>query len=141
MLTGEVLETIAALVAALKSYAAKLPAVVHLNVVPTGMKPQDEMVEAYERAVSRLRTQSQKTPYRHLVPPFVESVEAFEAGRLLSAIQPLLQVLDQLEQMTRDKEIDATPVDEKRIAEYRTALHRIMPGKNPELEGAGRGLA
>ena len=141
MTTSDTLEIIAALVAALKTYAAKLPAVVHLSMVPHGLKPTEEAVQAYEQAIARFRTQSQKSPYRKLTDPFVESLEAFEAGRLLSAIQPLLLIIDHLEGMHRDKEIALTPADEKRIGEYRNALHKILPGKNPELEGAGRGLA
>jgi hypothetical protein len=140
MTGGDVLEIIAALVAALKAFAAKLPAVVHLSVVPQGMKPTEENVETYERAVGRFRSQSQKSPYRKLTDPFIESLEAFETGRLLSAIQPLLLILDHLDQMHRDQEVVLAPDEQKRLGEYRTTLHKILPGKNPELEGAGRGL-
>ena len=140
MTTGDALEVIASLVAALKTYASKLPAVVHLSVVPQGMKPTPEVIEAYETAVSRFRTQSGSSIYRKLNDHFIESLEAFEAGRLLSAIQPLLRAIDHLERLQQDKEITVSPPDAQRIVEYRTALHKILPGKNPELEGAGRGM-
>ena len=39
MQTGEVLDSIGGLAAQLKTYAAKLPAIVHLTTVPTGVKP------------------------------------------------------------------------------------------------------
>jgi hypothetical protein len=70
----------------------------------------------------------------------VESLEAFEVGRLLGSVHPLLSVLDHLERMQRDKEIQIGRPDEKRTAEYRSALNKILPGNKPELDGSGRGM-
>jgi len=140
MQTGDVLDVIGGLVAQLKSYAAKLPAIVHLSEVPTGIKPRFEAVEEYEDIVSRFRSQSAGTAYRGLNELFVESLEAFEVGRLLGSVQPLLSVLDHLERMQRDKEIEIGRLDEKRTNEYRSTLNRILPGNKPELDGAGRGM-
>jgi hypothetical protein len=140
MQTDDVLDVIGGLVAQLKIYAAKLPPIVHLSAVPTGVKPKFEAVEEYEEIVSRFRSQSTGSPYKGLNELFVESLEAFEVGRLLGSVQPLLSVLDHLERMQRDKEIDIGRIDEKRMGEYRTALNRILPGNSPELDGAGRGL-
>jgi hypothetical protein len=140
MQTGDILDAIGGLSSQLKSYAAKLPAVVHLTVVPTGMKPKPEAVDEYEAIVSRFRHQSAGTAYRGLNEPFVESLEAFEVGKLLGSVQPLLAILDHLERMQRDKEITADQADARRIAEYRAGLHKILPGNKPELDGAGRGL-
>ena len=140
MQTGDVLDTIGGLSSQLKAYAAKLPAIVHLTVVPRGIKPKPEAVDDYEAIVSRFRNQSAGTAYRGLNEAFVESLEAFEVGKLLGSVQPLLAVLDHLERMQRDKEITADPVDVRRIAEYRAGLHKILPGNKPELDGAGRGL-
>lgn len=140
MRTADVLDAIGGLTSQLKTYAAKLPPVVHLAVVPTGVKPRDEAVEAYEDIVGRFRSQSAGTPYKSFIQPMIESLEAFEVGKLLASIQPLLATLDYLEQMQRDKEIEVGRIDEKRIEEYRAALHKIMPGNKPELEGAGRGM-
>jgi hypothetical protein len=140
MQTADVLDTIGGLVAQLKIYAAKLPPVVHLSVVPTGVKPKLEAVEEYEEIVSRFRSQSAVTPYKTLNGLFVESLEAFEVGRLLGSVHPLLSVLDHLERMQRDKEIDVGRIDEKRTSEYRSVLNRILPGNKPELDGAGRGM-
>jgi hypothetical protein len=140
MQTGDVLDAIGGLTSQLKAYAAKLPAIVHLTVVPTGIKPRPEAVEDYEVIVSRFRNQSGGTAYKGLNDAFVESLEAFEVGKLLGSVQPLLAVLDHLERMQRDKEIVAGQTDEKRIAEYRAGLHKILPGNKPELDGAGRGV-
>jgi len=140
MHTADVLDMLGGLLAQLKLYAAKLPPVVHLAVAPTGVKPNVEVVEEYEEIVSRFRRQSAGTPYRGLNELFVESLEAFEVGRLLGSVQPLLSVLDHLERMKRDEEIEIGRFDEKRVAEYRSVLIKILPGNKPELEGSGRGV-
>lgn len=140
MQAGDVLDAIGGLVAQLKSYAAKLPPIVHLSAVPTGVKPKFEAVEEYEEIVSRFRSQSAGTPYKGLNELFVESLEAFEVGRLLGSVQPLLSALDHLERMQRDKEVEIGRIDEKRTGEYRSALNKILPGNKPELDGAGRGM-
>lgn len=140
MQTGDVLDAIGGLSSQLKSYAAKLPAIVHLTVVPTGIKPRPEAVDEYESIVSRFRNQSTGTAYKALNDALVESLEAFEVGKLLGSVQPLLAILDHLERMQRDKEITADQADSRRIAEYRAGLHKILPGNKPELDGAGRGL-
>lgn len=140
MQTADVLDAMGGLVAQLKMYAAKLPPIVHLSAVPTGVKPKFETVEEYEEIVSRFRSQSAGTPYKGLNELFVESLEAFEVGRLLGSVQPLLSVLDHLERMQRDKEIEIGRIDEKRTGEYRSTLNKILPGNKPELDGAGWGM-
>lgn len=137
---SELLEVIGSLASALRIYAAKLPAVVSLSALPGGLKPAPEAITAYEQTVYRCRSQVAASPFRGLIDLLIESLEAFEGGRLLGAIQPLLMVLDRLEAMHRDKELVVTPADEQRIKEYRTSLNRILPGNQPELEGAGKGL-
>ena len=134
------LDAIGGLTSQLKTYAAKLPAIVHLTVVPTGIRPKPEAVDDYEAIVSRFRTQSAGTAYKGLNDSFVESLEAFEVGKLLGSVQPLLAALDHLERMQRDKEITADQADTRRIVEYRAGLHKILPGNKPELDGAGRGM-
>ena len=140
MQTADVLDAIGGLVAQLKVYAAKLPPIVHLSAVSTGVKPKFEAIEEYEEIVSRFRNQSSGTAYKGLNDLFVESLEAFEVGRLLGSVQPLLTVLDHLERMQRDKEIEIGRIDEKRTGDYRSVLNKILPGNKPELDGAGRGM-
>ena len=140
MQTADVLDAMGGLVAQLKVYAAKLPPIVHLSAVPTGVKPKFVAVEEYEEIVSRFRSQSAGTSYKGLNELFVESLEAFEVGRLLGSVHPLLLVLDHLERMQRDKEIEIGRIDEKRTGEYRSTLNKILPGNKPELDGAGRGM-
>ena len=140
METSAVLDRIGELIAQLKGYASKLPAVVHLASVPTGVKPKPESVEAFEQALLRFREQSGRSQFKSLQDYLIQSLEAFEVGNVLGAVQPLLAVLDQVERMQRDKEIKVSPAEEKRIGEYRTVLVKILPGSQPELEGAGRGM-
>ena len=140
MQTQDVLDAIGGLTSQLKTYAAKLPPIVHLTTVPTGIKPKLEAVDDYEAIVSRIRNQCAGTAYKGLNEAFMESLEAFEVGKLLGSVQPLLAVLDHLERMLRDREVEVGRTDEKRIAEYRAALHKILPGNKPELDGAGRGM-
>lgn len=140
MQTGNVLDVVGGLTAQLKTYAAKLPPIVHMTMVPTGVKPHLEAVDEYEDIVSRFRHQSAGTAYKGLNESFVESLEAFEMGKLLGSVQPLLAVLDHLDRMQRDKEIEVSRTDGKRIGEYRATLHKILPGNKPELDGAGRGM-
>jgi hypothetical protein len=140
METSAVLDLLGSLISQLKNYAARLPPVVHLTVVPSGIKPQPEAVDAFEQTLSRFREQSGRTVFKGLQDLLIESLEAFEVGNLLGAVQPLLAVLDQIDRMRRDKEIPVAPTEQKRIGEYRVVLHKILPGSQPELEGAGRGL-
>lgn len=137
---NEALDVLGSLVTQLKLYAAKLPPVVHLSVVPTGIKPTMETVETYEQAIARFRAQSSGSVLKGLNDLLLESLEAFETGKLLSAVQPLLAVFDHLDRMRRDKEVKMTTGDEKRLGEYRAVLTKILPGSQPELEGAGRGM-
>jgi hypothetical protein len=137
---SQALDVIGHLLAALKQYASKLPAMVPRAAVPGGIKPTPESIETYEQAVSRFRSQSGNSAYKNFHELLIESLEAFEAGKLLGSIQPLLAILDHLDTMKRDKQIPVNPVDEKRMSEYRAALNKILPGNKPELEGAGRGF-
>lgn len=140
METSAVLDRIGELIAQLKGYASKLPTVVHLASVPTGIKPKPEAIDAFEQALLRFREQSGRSPFKSLQEYLIESLEAFEVGNVLGVVQPLLAVLDQVERMHRDKEIKVSPAEEKRMGEYRATLVKILPGSQPELEGAGRGM-
>lgn len=137
---SQVLDAVGNLIMQLKGYTAKLPPVVHLAAVPGGLRPKPESVEAFEHTVSRLRGQTEASPLKRLNDLFLDALEAFEAGRVLGTAQPLLAVLDHVEQMQREREITVSAADNKRMGDYRTSLNKILPGNQPELEGAGRGL-
>lgn len=140
MLTAEVLDAIGGLTAHVKNYAATLPSIVHLKAVPSGLKPSEEAMDSYEVIVSRTQRQSAGTPYKTLNESLVCSLEAFEQGNLIGAVQTLLAVVDHLERMLRDGEIAVGRTDEKRLTEYRVALRKVLPGNQPELAETGGGL-
>lgn len=131
---GEALDTIGSLIAAVKTFGAKLPAMAPVSMTPAGYKPSPEAVEAYERVVFRFRQQASATAYRRLTDLLTQSLEAFEAGRLLEAIQPLLLALEQLELLHREKTIAISGADQQRMRDYRGMLLKILPGGKPELD-------
>jgi hypothetical protein len=136
----EIVDVIGSLVSALKSYASTLPPSSALSSGPSTIKPSPEAVGSYEQAVLRFRHHVAPGSYRGVHERFIESLEAFEGGRLLGAIQPLLMVLDHVELLVRDKTMVVPMNQAKRLQEYRSVLNRILPGNQPELEGAGKGL-
>lgn len=136
----QVLDTVGSLIAQLKTYSAKVPTVVFLQAVPGGLKPTPEAVEAFEETISRFRRHAAASHYRRLREILVETLEAFETGAVFSAVQNLLMALDQVELMQREHAARASQADEARMKEYRAALHKILPGKDPELKGAGKGI-
>ena len=137
MLTADVLDAVGGLTAHIKAYAAKLPPIVHLAAVPSGVKPSLETVDGYEAIVSRIRAESAGTPYRGLNESLISSLEAFEMGNLIGTVQPLLAVLDHVEQLQRDRDIEVGRLDDKRLKEYRVALRKVLPGNTPELDDMG----
>ena len=140
MATHEVIEIIGSLVSGLKAYASKLPTISPFTVASSSIKPSPEAVTAYEQAVLRFRQHTGTATFRGVNDLLLESLEAFEGGRLLGAVQPVLMGLDHLEVMVHEKTLTLPQPELKRLQEYRGALNRILPGNQPELEGAGRGL-
>ena len=91
---GQVVDTLGELISSLSAFAAKIPAASRISL-PGGVKPTEEAVEAYENIVYRFRDRA-GTTYKPLPPLFVESLEAFEAGKVFDAVPPLLQCVEKL---------------------------------------------
>lgn len=135
MQLSEALDLIGNLVASLRTFSAKVPAYSPTSILPGGFKPTPEAVESYEQIVYRFRDQAGKSVYKSLSPLCIESLEAFEAGRVFDAVQPLLIAMDQLEQLIRDHHINQSSGDQERMKEYRAKLHRILPSTlKPEVD-------
>lgn len=133
METSQVLDTIGNLVAALKSFSAKVPANAPM-AIPGGVKPTLEAVEQYEEIVYRFRDRAGST-YKRLPGFFLESLEAFEAGRVFDAVPPLLQALDQFEMLQQEEKITMTAAENERVRDYRGRLHKILPETiKPEVD-------
>ena len=78
------------------------------------------------------------SPFKGLQEYLLESLEAFEVGNVLGSVQPLMAVLIRWSGCSGIR--SGSMAEDKRMGEYRAALIKILPGNQPELEGAGRGM-
>ena len=130
---GQVLDTLGELIASLSAFAAKIPAASRISL-PGGVKPTEEAVEAYENIVYRFRDRAGAT-YKPLPPLFVESLEAFEAGKVFDAVPPLLQSVEKLVDLHNQETIKFTPEQQQRMRDYHRRLEKIVPeAKQSEVD-------
>jgi len=121
------------LISSLAAFAAKIPAASRM-FLPGGVKPAEEAVEAYENTVYRFRDRAGIT-YKPLPPLFVESLEAFEAGRVFDVVPPLLQCVEQLVDLHNQGTIKFTAEQQQRMRDYHNRLERIVPeAKQSEVD-------
>ena len=130
---GQVVDTLGELIASLSAFAAKIPAASRMALAG-GVKPSEEAVEAYENIVYRFRDRAGIT-YKPLPPLFVESLEAFEAGKVFDAVPPLLQCVEQLVDLHNQETIKFTPEQQQRMRDYHRRLEKIVPeAKQSEVD-------
>ncbi len=130
---GQVVETLGELIASLSAFAKKIPAASRM-ALPSGVKPTEEAVEAYEDVVYRFRDRAGIT-YKPLPPLFVKSLEAFEAGKVFDAVPPLLQGVEKLVDLHNQETIKFTPEQQQRMREYHSRLEKIVPeAKQSEVD-------
>jgi hypothetical protein len=122
---GQVIDSLGELIASLSAFAAKVPAKSML-ALPGGFRPTPEAVEAYENTVYRFRDRVGVT-YKSLPPLFVESLEAFEAGKVFDAVPPLLQCVEQLVELHNQETIKFTPPQQQRLRDYHRRLEKLIP--------------
>jgi len=122
---GQVVDTLGELIACLSAFSAKIPAASRM-ALPGGVRPTEEAVDAYENIVYRFRDRAGKT-YKPLPPLFVESLEAFEAGKVFDAVPPLLQCVEQLVALHNQDTIKFTPEQQQRMRDYHQRLEKIVP--------------
>lgn len=133
MTAGQVIDIFGEMIACLSAFAAKVPAQ-SLGAIPGGVRPTPEAVEAYESIVYRFRDQAGMT-YRVLNTLFIDSLEAFEAGRVYDAVPPLLQAIEQLVELHKEEKVTFTAEEQHRIREFHRRLEKILPEKNkPEID-------
>ena len=58
----------------------------------------------------------------------MESLEAFEAGKVFDAVPPLLQCVEQLVDLHNQETIKFTPVQQQRMRDYHRSLGKNCPG-------------
>lgn len=129
----QVIDTFGELIASLTAFAAKVPAK-SVMAIPGGIRPNPEAVETYESIVYRFRDRSGMT-YRVLNTFFIDSLEAFEAGRVFDAVPPLLLAIEQLVELHKEEKVKYTSDQQNRIREFHRRLEKILPEKNkPEVD-------
>ncbi len=122
---GQVVDTLGELISSLSAFAKKIPAASRM-ALPGGVKPTEEAVEAYEDVVYRFRDRAGAT-YKPLPPLFVESLEAFEAGKVFDAVPPLLQSVEQLVDLHNQDIIKFSLEQQQRMRDYHRRLEKIVP--------------
>ena len=128
----QVIDTFGELLAALSAFAAKVPA--KSFMVNQSIRPTEEAIEGYENIVYRFRDRSGMT-FRVLNSFFLDSLEAFEAGRVFDAVPPLLQAIEQLVALQKDEKVQYNPQQQNRIREFHQRLEKILPDANkPEVD-------
>jgi hypothetical protein len=128
-----VVDTLGELIASLAAFAAKVPAASRMTL-PGGIKPAEEAVEVYEEIVYRFRDRVGAT-YKPIPPLFVESLEAFEAGKVFDAVPPLLQCLEHLVDLHNQEIIKFSPDQQQRMRDYHLRLEKIVPeAKQSEVD-------
>lgn len=131
---GQVLDIFGELIASLSALAAKVPAQSSTTAIPGGIRPTLEAIESYEEIVYRFRDGARST-YKTLKPYFIESLEAFEAGRVFHAVPPLLQAVEQLVELHKDEKVTFTSAQQDRVRELQRRLEKIVPETTkPEVD-------
>ena len=133
MATVQVLDAFGELIAAVATLAAQVPAKT-FSAIPGGIRPTEEATEKYETVVYRFRDQA-GPPYRVLYAFFVDSLEAFEAGRIFDAVPPLLQAIERLVDLHKEEKVSFNSAEQNRIREFQQRLEKILPeASKPEVD-------
>ena len=133
MATAQVLDAFGELIAALAALAVKVPAKSFM-AIPGGIRPTEEAIDKYEAVVYRFRDQAGPT-YRVLYGFFVDSLEAFEAGRIFDAVPPLLQGIERLVDLHKEETVLFNAAEQNRIREFQQRLEKILPeASKPEVD-------
>ncbi len=123
-----VLETMGELVASISNFAAK-GQVKSYESLPGDVRPTPEAVENFEEIVYRFRDQAGMT-YKPLPPLLIDSLEAYEAGKVFNAVPPLLQCIEHLVDLHNQDTIHFTPDQQQRVREFHKRLEKIVPEAN-----------
>ena len=130
--TDQVIDTFGELVSALAAFAAKVPATSFM--VNQSIRPTEETIEAFEEVVYRFRNRSGMI-FRILNPFFIDSLEAFESGKVFDAVPPLLQAVEQLVELHKEEKVEYTDQQQRRIREFHQRLEKILPeASQPEVD-------
>jgi hypothetical protein len=130
---SQMVDTLGEAIAALSAFATKVPAKSSM-LIPGGIRPTPEAIESYEDIVYRFRDRAGST-YRVLTPFFIESLEAFEAGRIFDAVPPLQQAIEQIVELNHEEKVKFTFEDRERIRDFHRRLDKLLPETHkPEVD-------
>jgi len=90
------------------------------------LKPALAIVREYESAVYEFRDQRLPGPVKGVSELLVESVDAFEAGRVLDAGRAVMLALEQFEAAGKESSVIVTPEQAQLIGQFRTRLFKMV---------------
>ncbi len=97
------------------------------------VKPQSVAVRQYESAVYGFRDQRLPGEVKGVSALLVESVDAFEAGRILEAAKCTMQAIEQFEVAGKEGAVTITEEQTAKLGQFRSVLFKLInPG--PELD-------
>jgi len=99
------------------------------------IKPQPVMIRQYEVAVYGFRDQRLPGEVKGVSALLVESLDGFEAGRVLEAGRFVMQAVEQFEAAGKEAVVTITEEQRAKLGQFRSALFKLInPGHeiNPE---------
>ena len=102
------------------------------------IKPQLVMIRQYETAVYGFRDQRLPGEVKGVSALLVESLDAFEAGRVLEAGRFVMQAVEQFEAAGKDAVVTITEEQIAKLGQFRSALFKMI---NPGHEISQQDLA
>ena len=91
-----------------------------------GMKPPSVVVRQYEEAVYAFRDQPLPAAVKGVRQLLVDSVEAFEAGRVLDAGRAVMLAVEQFEAAGKDLEVTITHDQASALGQFRSRLFKLV---------------
>ena len=91
-----------------------------------GMKPPSAVVRQYEQAVYAFRDQPLPPAIKGVKQLLLDSVEAFEAGRVLDAGRAVMLAVEQFEAAGKDSEVTITADQASALGQFRSRLFKLV---------------
>src|SRR6266513_3006791 len=93
------------------------------------IKPQAVMVRQYETAGYGFRDQRLPGEVKGVSALLIDSLDAFEAGRILEAAKCAMQAIEQFEAAEKDSIVTITEEQRARLGPFRSVLFKLInPG-------------
>ncbi len=124
---ARIIDTVGELIAGLSAFAAKVPAQSFNSI--QGMRPTEEAVESFEDTVYRFRDRA-GTTFKGVSPLLIDSLEAFETGKVIDAVLPLQQAVELLVEIHKDEKVTFSASEQERIRDFFQRLHKLFPEAN-----------